>query len=316
MLSEAEIQQFQQDGVLIVRNLLSPEQVAAIKTDWQRARQAISNQGQENHLSRVDRFVFGRLPATIQDLYKTEALVKIAQQLLREANIALYMTRLLIKDADWNGPVANHQDMPAFHGTMQKLSAFVPLQPHNPATGGLKVVKGSQRYGNLGVFGTIHLEAFPAMEIIEPSLDVGDVMFVDFLTWHYSEEATEPSERPLLQIAYQSAEDGAYYELEQPTLVAGEWKTEYFTRHGHGVTANAIAPGSAKEVQELTDRLAQVQQDLAGAIAAQTQAEREVQQLQAELNQALNTVQAMKSSKFWKLRGAWTKLKKTAGLGR
>lgn len=308
MLREDDIQQFDQDGVLIVRNVFKPAEVERMQAAWTEARQLLHH-GDDGQLRRVDRFIFGSLPIGIRELYQTAALVQMVQQLLGSTDIALYMSRMLVKDRHWNEGVENHQDLPAFHGSPDKISAFVPLQAHNEATGGLKVVKGSHFYGNLGILGTIHLEQFPPMEILTPALEVGDVMFLNFLTWHYSEPATVETDRPLLQIAYQHSSDGAYYELDAPTLVSGQWQTRYFTRHGYGLTKNVLQPGEGHIVYELNAQLEQ-------SVADRLQLESQLTQSRAELNRALSRIQAMETSKFWQARSTWMRLKKTLGLAK
>ncbi len=75
-------------------------------------------------------------------------------------------------------------------------------------------------------------ERFPPLEDLAPDLKVGDVVLMDFLTWHYSEDAVHPNDRPLLQITYQPASDGSYGSgkvgVSRPTLVSGKWMTEHF----------------------------------------------------------------------------------------
>ena len=101
--------------------------------------------------------------------------------------------------------------------------------------GGLIFLKGSHKYGNLQR-GTIRREMFPAMEELAPDLEVGDIVLVDFLTWHYSEDAVIPGDRPLIQIVYQPSSDGSYvgprFGVPKPTLVSGRWMTEHFAVWG------------------------------------------------------------------------------------
>ncbi|MCU1390645.1 MAG: hypothetical protein JWL72_3983, partial [Ilumatobacteraceae bacterium] len=159
-------------------------------------------------------------------------------------DVALYMNRVLIKDEHWTGAISIHQDMPYFNGGQRKVSIFVPLErtQADGGNGGLKFVVGSHRYGNLER-GTINLADFEPMPVLAPDLDVGDVVVMDFLTWHYSETPATPSERPLLQLAYQAADDGSYggelFGVAAPTLVAGSWRTRHFAQCRKGVIPDA-----------------------------------------------------------------------------
>lgn len=314
MFQDSDIQRFRDDGFLIVRNFFTLEHARSLITGWQLAQAEI--QSQTRNLQRSDRFVSGTLPSEIGQLYQHESLVDATKTLLQEENIALYMSRLLVKDQQWNGSVANHQDMPYFHGSLDKLSIFVPLQPHNEATGGLRYIRGSHRFGNLGVRGTIDTAQFPAMDVVTPSLEVGDVLFMDFLTWHYSEEATVQSDRPILQLAYQSAKDGSYFQLPQPTLVCGQWQTSYFIPFGHGVAQDVAAPSanvlaeSQQRVADLELQLQTVQADLAQFLQQSLVDKAQLKQLEADLDQSKSQIATIENSKLWKVRLALSNLKK------
>ena len=113
----------------------------------------------------------------------------------------------------------------------------MPLTPTaaRNGNGGLIFLKGSHKYGNLQR-GSIRREKFAAMEELAPDLEVGDVVLMDFLTWHHSEEAVVPGDRPLMQIAYRPSSDGSYagptIGVPKPTLVSGRWLTGHFAVWG------------------------------------------------------------------------------------
>ncbi|HYM03088.1 MAG TPA: phytanoyl-CoA dioxygenase family protein, partial [Stellaceae bacterium] len=180
---------------------------------------------------------WGVLPEPFGSLFRNDSLVRAAQSLLRTPNLALYLNRILLKDSDWSGAVSPHQDMPYFSGGTEKLAVFLPLSRTlaRGGNGGLIFLKGSHRYGNLQR-GTIRRELFPPMEELAPDLEVGDAILMNFLTWHFSEAAAVPAERPMLQIVYQPASDGSYgtakLGVPEPTLVSGTWQTRYFAAWG------------------------------------------------------------------------------------
>jgi hypothetical protein len=237
-LSAGEIKRFRDDGALVLRGRLEPACVETLRAGWADIRQAVTREG--SGLTRSDRFIFGTLPAPVGEVFRHPALAAIARQLLGH-DVALYMNRILLKDAKCSAPVHPHQDMVYFHGGHRKLAVFVPLAPMNAATGGLRFVLGSHRYGNLGVRGVPQLDQFPPMETLAPEMQPGDVCLMDFLLWHHSGPATEPSDRPILQITYQPADDGSYYQcgVPQPTLVCGRWRTNHFLSLGQGVKPDA-----------------------------------------------------------------------------
>jgi ectoine hydroxylase-related dioxygenase (phytanoyl-CoA dioxygenase family) len=222
-------QEYRDDGVTVVRQIFPRRVVDDLKTGWETLKQLIV----DGAIVRNARFVSGVLPEPLSTLYRQQSLVRAAQTLLGAGDVALYMNRILLKDSTWSGAVAIHQDMPYFSGGLEKVSVFVPLTPTQArhGNGGLIFVKGSHKYGTLRR-GTIRRELFAPMEDSAPDLEIGDAVLMDFLTWHYSEQAPAPDDRPMMQIVYQPASDGSYSSAEmgvaQPTLVSGKWLTSHF----------------------------------------------------------------------------------------
>jgi len=230
---DSVFEEYAADGVSVVRQMLPPAVIEDLHRGWRTLKQQIADGAQQRNA----RFVPGSLPEPLDSLYRHESLVKAVQRILGTENVALYMNRVLLKDHEWNGAVAIHQDMPYFSGGLNKVSVFVPLTPTaaRNGNGGLIFLKGSHKYGNLQR-GSIRREKFPPLDELAPDLEVGDVILMDFLTWHYSEDAVVPGDRPLMQIAYQPSSDGSYagptLGVPQPTLVSGRWMTAHFAAWG------------------------------------------------------------------------------------
>lgn len=220
---------FQNFGVAVGAQVLSDETKAAIEIGLTKIRSGIDC----GSIQRSARFVSGAAAwvPEIYEVYKSPTLVEIAKTLLGTPNVCLYMNRLLLKDASWNDDVSIHQDAPYFSGTLEKVTIFVPLRATGRSRGGLIFVKGSHKYGCLAR-GTVNRDVFANMDDFAPELEIGDVVIMDHLTWHYSDKSRELDERPLLQITYQSAADGSYSGagagVATPTLVAGTWQTQHF----------------------------------------------------------------------------------------
>lgn len=227
-----ELRKFRDEGVLLVRSLFTQE----IAAQLERSASSVKSCLEVGVLSRDSRFVVGPLPDVLDRMCYWAELKNSAVVLLNTPRIALYFSRLLLKDAAFSRAVELHQDMPYFSGGQRKVSAFVPLAPMRADDGGLCFVKGSHKYGMLER-GVIQLDKFPPMEHLRPDVEPGDVIFMDFLTWHYSGPCS--SERPLMQITFQPATDGSYCGLPGPTLVSGEWQTEYFVKKGECVKPDA-----------------------------------------------------------------------------
>jgi len=250
-LDEKTISKYRDDGFFEVHGVFAPDQVGRWLQAWYDLRRNIEDG--ISQLTRNDRFIVGSLPPPLGSIFTVPPLVHIAQQILGP-DVALYFTRLLVKDGRWNGAVALHQDMPYFHGGQNKLCIFLPLTPFNPRNGCINFIRGSHKFGNVGIRGTILHSEFPNLTIAAPELEVGDILLCDFLTWHFSEAATVFEDRPLLQIVYQPASDGSYFGTpDEPTLVSGHWRTSLFNKYGTGITPDSAPPGpdlTASEVFE------------------------------------------------------------------
>lgn len=226
---DAALADLRRDGVAVIRDLIPQDVVAALQAEWRRVSAEIAEG--TSALQRAARFVYGAdLPGALDEIPSHPALVAVAKKFIGP-DVALYFNRLLVKDHVWNGPVAAHQDAPYFHGSTDKLSIFLPLEPFTRASGNLSFVAGSNRFGNLGQRGTITYQDFPEMPIVTPEAYPGDVILATFTVWHFSEAATQAGDRPVMQIAYQPASDGSYFgEPAQPRLICGQWSTESFIK--------------------------------------------------------------------------------------
>jgi hypothetical protein len=233
----AAAEAYRRDGVALIKGLLPAATVQAAQDAYRQLTADLASGA--TPLERSARFVSGGfLPGALGTLPDQPELAEVAREVIGP-DVALYMNRLLIKDQVWNGPVATHQDCPYFHGSVDKMSIFVPLQPFTAETGNLKFVAGSHRYGNLGVRGTIRHEEFPQLAIVQPDAMPGDVILASFTVWHFSEAAAVQCERPVMQMAYQPASDGSYFgEPDQPRLICGQWRTDAFSRFRDHVTAD------------------------------------------------------------------------------
>lgn len=238
-ISADDLKRYEEDGLLVLRGFFDRRETEQFVNGWRDLKIELTSGS--TRLRREARFVFGVLPDPIGGIYRHGRVVEVGRRIIGP-DIALYMNRLLVKDETWSGAVEPHQDMPYFHGSQEKLSVLVPLQSFNEATGGMKFIPGSHKFGNLGVRGTILLEEFGDLRTVSPALEPGDALLMNFLTWHYSLPSTTRSDRPVLQIVYQPSTDGSYYKdgLAGPTLVAGEWRTSHFVCYGRGMLPDGV----------------------------------------------------------------------------
>src|SRR5260370_21576229 len=291
-----DLQRYHSEGFLVIRNLFTNSETELFDQAWKNLKEQL--QSNTSTLRREARFVIGTLPDPIGSIYKHRCLVETVSQVIGE-DLALYYNRLWVKDDVWTGAVQAHQDMPYFHGSTNKLSVFVARRRFDEAIGGLQILVGSHKFGNLGIRGNVELERFSDLPVAVPALQPGDILLMDFLTWHYSGKPTIGSERPVMQIVYQSSLDGSYFKdgLEGPTLVSGQWKTQHFYRYGDGVTPD-VAPsppstGFEERIRELETKLQPIE----------SSKQERIHELEMKLH-------AIEGSKGWRLLNSYRGLKK------
>lgn len=238
-ITDAEVAAYHDKGVVVCRNLIPAETMAAWRSAWLKLKDDLAA-GRAAPLVRTARFVLGAdLPGPIGAIYAHPTLVDSAKRILGP-DVALYMNRMLVKDEHWDGDVTPHQDCVYFHGMAEKLTAFVPLEEFTKRTGAVNFIEGSHKFGNLGIRGTIRYDDWPAMPELETEAYPGDVIFASFTVWHHSQKSEVITDRPLVQVTYQSAADGTYYgQPDRPVLVAGDWRTQHFSKFQSGVTPDA-----------------------------------------------------------------------------
>ncbi|GJM21730.1 MAG: hypothetical protein DHS20C15_16450 [Planctomycetota bacterium] len=239
-LDGLDLQRFEREGFLVLKGWLPPRVRQQLHAGWAWSA--------ERRQARPDRFVDEVAPA-FDELVTAPEMLEIPRTLLGP-DVAIYFSRLMVKDEAWSGEVPPHQEAPYFHGGQRKLMVFVPLGPMHRANGGLYVVPGAHRYGALGRVNDheIDLEAFPGCKKHFVDMQLGDVLVFDFLMWHGSDAAQRPAERPLFHVVYQPASDGSCYG-DTPRLACGTWRTEHFLPFHFGVTERPAA-GAASGVSD------------------------------------------------------------------
>jgi len=193
---------FQSDGVVKLPGFLSIDLCAAMSLDWERVQMALRGLPTELKLERRARFVTGTLPPRLDSLPYSASLMTLAESVCG-GPARVYMNRLLLKDTHANAAVSIHQDLPYFDGG-NKLSLFIPLADAVFDDAPLVFVRGSHQFGVLPR-GTVLREKFPPMADVCFEWELGDVIAMDFLTWHFSCKSESGRPRPALQIVYEAA---------------------------------------------------------------------------------------------------------------
>lgn len=190
-LWDEELDQFERDGFLVARSALQ-HKAAELNFEWKKFRMKIDD--------RKGRFVYTDLPPVLRDVPLLKCLQNAAADILGTTEYTVTMNRLLLKDREFTGPVTTHQDYHYFID-QQMLAVFAPLAAVGAHDGPLTFIRGSHKHALLPR-GTIVKEKFPTMELVTPTLDVGDIVFMDLLTWHESQHSLTANDRPILQICF------------------------------------------------------------------------------------------------------------------
>lgn len=214
---------FAKTGIFVVRQVIPTETLR----EWQTAWKGFTGELQAAGGRSVNRFnpvsVDEAPPPILADMHKHPALLDVIEQAFGP-DIALYNQRFVIKDASSRTPVFLHQDFCYHKGWPSKLSAFVALSPMNPDNGGMVFYPGTHQFGYLGDAGQINPDILEAdWPTLAPSLEPGDVAFMNSCTWHSSGPHVSGPDRVLADIIYQPADDPSGV-----ALLRGQWQTDIF----------------------------------------------------------------------------------------
>jgi ectoine hydroxylase-related dioxygenase (phytanoyl-CoA dioxygenase family) len=219
------VEQFAEDGVVCVRNVLTEEQIES-------ARNAIEEvQTQPSSLAQVasaaddpgeffEDFCRWSDVSSIEELARNSAVPEIAGQLLQTPQVRLYHDHVLVKEGKTRQRTPWHQDQPYYNVDGRGVSAWIPVDPV-PEAGCLEVVAGTHRGPWLmpRTFLTGEAKWFPEGALLEmPDIEAdrsafpirryelkpGDAIFFDFLSVHGAPGFPFDGRRRVLSLRYLS----------------------------------------------------------------------------------------------------------------
>lgn len=228
LLSDDDIEAYHRDGVLVVRGVLTPEEVET-------AREAIADVLAASGLltqvaSGIDdpgRFVedfrrWQEFPALEQlalhsktPRYAAELLARFTEP---EQAVRFYHDHILVKEGGTRQRTPWHQDQPYYNVDGHGTSAWIPVDPV-PLAGCLELVAGSHEGpwkmprtfldGKAKWFPECSLEELPDIESDRDAFDIraadlqpGDAIFFDFLTIHGAPGFPFQGRRRVLSLRY------------------------------------------------------------------------------------------------------------------
>ncbi len=229
MLTEAQVQDYERDGYVIVRGMFDSEEIDLVH------QAALSDRA-------LDQKSFGRADGeggTVRlslwnhpgdNVYgmvaRSSRLVDSMEELLG-GEVYHYHSKMILKDPRTGGAWAWHQDYGYWYhfGCLYPLmaSAMVAVDKATVENGCLQVIKGSHKLGRVdhvltGEQAGADQErvdaALERMELVYCELDPGDVVFFDGNVLHRSDQNRSENPRWAMVIAYNAARNDPYKESQ------------------------------------------------------------------------------------------------------
>lgn len=197
---------FKATGIAIVRNAIPKEQMSEWTGMWDAHRK--ETLGASRTLENVHNPVeIKKLPDELLSISRSSHIVDHIKPVFGE-NIGLFHKRFVVKDESSKGAVILHQDSGYHVGSFEKASLFLAFKPVSESNGAMYLFPGTHRFGYLGDAGAINKEVLPEnWPVVTPSLEPGDFMLMNSLTWHGSGPFIEGNERVMTDFIYQPASD-------------------------------------------------------------------------------------------------------------
>lgn len=201
-LTGDQIQQYRDQGFLLVRNLLSPEEAATLREEVHAAfrRAEVSPDGAWRSADKVAGDVRPRLQgmhdmqhasAAFGRLLYDDRFTGVAAALLDSDNVQLHHTKAFVKPPEQGAPFPMHQDYPFFPHTDHRMAAAIfHLDAAPEEKGCVRLMPGSHKRGPLEHIeeGNWHLpvDEWPLASAVPVEAEPGDVLFFGYLMVHGS----------------------------------------------------------------------------------------------------------------------------------
>jgi len=253
MIGASEVEQYREEGYLVVRGLLDPEEAAALRKEchdiadrlgrtrnldatWGAARTAVASPVETKILHCHDvQFYSAAFTKLICDPRFTD----VAAALMGTENVQLHHTKMFIKPPEKGSPFPMHQDAPFFpHDKHSMMAAIFHFDDAPLEKGCVRVVPGSHKLGLLDHLpdGGWHLpvDQYPIEDAVPIPAKAGDVLFFSYLTIHGSGINVSNEARTTVLVQYRDPED-------PPTIKTHESRGQGTMLRGVDPTAGAPA---------------------------------------------------------------------------
>lgn len=150
MLTKEEVQRFQEDGVIMIKQAIDPNWMAMIEAGIEEARHNSSLQGkfQSRKVSgyQMDTFLWKRVDL-LRDVIYYGPFAHWAKQLLDSNEIRFFYDQMFIKEPGTDAPTPWHQDLSFWPIRGEQICSFwIPCDAVTRESSGLMYVKGSHKW--------------------------------------------------------------------------------------------------------------------------------------------------------------------------
>jgi ectoine hydroxylase-related dioxygenase (phytanoyl-CoA dioxygenase family) len=222
-----DVDAYARDGVVLVRGVLDPDEVAAaqraieeVLVDPSPLAQVASDGDDPGRFT--EDFCRWTEIAEIETLARRSRVPEIAAALMATPEVRLYHDHVLVKEGGTRQRTPWHQDQPYYNVDGRGVSAWIPVDPV-PEAGCLELVAGTHSgpwlmprtflTGEARWFPEGSLSELPDIEADRSALDIrryemrpGDAVFFDFLTVHGAPGFPFTGRRRVLSLRYLSAD--------------------------------------------------------------------------------------------------------------
>ena len=151
---EKKIEEFEQDGVVLLRNLFSLKWLKKLEKGVEDIMQNPSPISREYMKSRRGRFFtdhhMSKRNSIFYEFLMESPANKTAGKLLKSTKLNLVDEHLLVKEPGTDAPTYWHHDLPYFEISWEDFASFwIPLDDVTKETGAMKFVKGSHLWGKI-----------------------------------------------------------------------------------------------------------------------------------------------------------------------
>ena len=258
MLSEEQLRDYERDGFVLVRGLITAEEADVLRTESHDLIGRLSDASDPTWASARD--LAGGAPTSLQHSHDVQfysaafskmlvdsRFTDVAGQVIGTPNVQLHHTKMFVKPPEKGSPFPMHQDHPFFPHTYHRMAAAIFfLDDAREEKGCVRVVPGSYKNGPLEHIseGSFHLptDTWPIEKSIPVPAQAGDVIFFSYLTVHASGVNTSDEARTTWLVQFRDPADPPLtdahsFSLGQGMMLAGVDPTA----RGHAGKAPAMA---------------------------------------------------------------------------